>query len=178
MKLLIAPHNDDETLFAAYTIQREKPLVAVVLDCYLQGLRGARITAQERRDETAAALRILGADVVFLGFHDDSPDWDGIERSLREYHPDAVWAPAVEPGGHAHHNAIGAIAHRIWPDRTRHYMTYTPAGKSRGIPVPKRPEWIAAKLRALACYVSQIEDLSTQEHYLRDQYEYYAPPQI
>ena len=34
MKILLAPHNDDEALFAAYTIMREHPLVIVVTDGY------------------------------------------------------------------------------------------------------------------------------------------------
>jgi len=45
MKLLLSPHNDDECLFAAYTLMREKPLVIVVTDS---------------DDETAAVVIVSG----------------------------------------------------------------------------------------------------------------------
>lgn len=174
MKLFLSPHNDDETLFGAFTLLREKPVVVVVLDSYLQEQRGHGITFWDRRGETMQALEQLGARYNFLGFRDDRPEWLAIERQLCAYDPEHVWAPAVEPTGHEHHNRVGEIADRIWPGRVTHYMTYTPAGKSRGVPVPFEPEWVEKKLRALACYRSQLALRSTWDHFLREQYEYYA----
>jgi hypothetical protein len=36
VKLLLAPHNDDETLFAAYTCLRERPKVVVILRSFVR----------------------------------------------------------------------------------------------------------------------------------------------
>lgn len=60
MKLLISPHNDDETLFAAFTIMRERPVVLVVFDSEVQVLRGfADCDAVTRRNETMHAMAEL-----------------------------------------------------------------------------------------------------------------------
>lgn len=172
-RLFLAPHNDDETLFGAFTILRERPLVIVVFDSWNQWLRGHRITAEQRRTETLAALRILEAGAEFLGFKDSEPDPEAIAAALGRYgQPEMVYAPAVEPDGNAQHNLVGEIAVRLFPKVTR-YMTYTAAGKSRGKSVPVEPGWAHKKLRALACYASQIELPDTRDHFLRDQYEYY-----
>jgi LmbE family N-acetylglucosaminyl deacetylase len=179
MKLFFSPHNDDETLFGAFTIQREYPLVVVVFDGFNQQNRGAKITADQRRAETIAAMSILGASVEFMGLRDDRPPSLGMlaEEFRRRYgdkNIEAVFAPAYEKGGNELHNLVSRAADQEWADILRHYKTYTTAGKSKGFPVPKTPEWIADKLRALACYSSQIAEPSTQEHFLRDLYEYYA----
>lgn len=181
MKLLFAPHNDDETLFASFTMMRESPLLVVVFDGHLQGMRrGVKITAQQRRAETLAAVNELGcAPPLFMGFSDAAPPSsalsDAIGELIRKTSPEAVWAPAVEPGGHEQHNAVGRIARELFPG-TRHYLTYTrPAGKSvHGTPVAIGPGMIERKLRALACYESQIELENCREHFLRGLHEYYA----
>jgi hypothetical protein len=57
-------------------------------------------------------------------------------------------------------------------------MTYTRSnGKSRGREVPiERGEWIINKLRAMACYRSQIEipRLGCWPHFVNDLREYYV----
>jgi LmbE family N-acetylglucosaminyl deacetylase len=179
MRLFLAPHNDDETLFGALSIQREQPLVVVVFEAYLQGKRGALITPQQRRNETLAAMKILGVHVEFMGLRDDvviEPTFLANDFCLKfkDRQIESVFAPAIEIGGNVHHNLVGQAANLQWPGIVRHYTTYTSAGKSRGYPVPKQPDWIAKKLRALACYESQIAEPSTQEHFMRDIYEYYA----
>ena len=175
MKIFLDPHGDDAVLFASFTLLREKPLVVVVFDSYLQEQRGYGITAAQRRAETEAACKILGVDVQFLGFRDDTPDWDGIVEALYGFEgcESPVFAPAVEFGGHDHHSMVGEIAEKVLPP-VRSYLTYTKSGKSTGgVPVPYEPEWALLKLRALACFESQIKLPSTAPHFLREQYEYY-----
>lgn len=173
MTVFISPHNDDETLFGAFTLLREKPLVVVVLDSYVQAARGYGITAEQRRVETRNACAVLGVGVDFWHVHDDQPDWRVIESSIRHYAGAEVYAPAVEENGHDQHNRIGELARKHCPNLTQ-YMTYTrTGGKSKGKRVPYENEWIGRKMQALACYKSQIAHPSTAEHFIRDQFEYY-----
>ena len=178
MKLFLAPHNDDETLWGSFTILREQPLVAVVFDGHVQAQRGeTAATADERRRETLAAMEILGAAVVFLGFSDGAkvPERARIAARMRGLgHPEQVWAPAKERNGNVQHNLIAELADECFPGRVTHYLTYTEAGKSIGSPVLFEPEWPILKLQALACYESQIRLASGAPHFLREQMEYYA----
>lgn len=176
MKLLISPHNDDETLFAAFTILRHRPLVVVVTDSARQAKRGLPISAQQRRRETLDAMEYLGISTVkFLGIPDDELTQTGLRNALAPYMDkvDEVWVPNVEPsGGNQDHDLVGSVAAELWPACHR-YATYTREGKSRrGSLVPWEKCWPELKLRALACYTSQIAEPSTAEHFLRDQFEY------
>lgn len=179
MKLLVAPHNDDEVLFGCFSILREKPLVVVVFDGYVQQNRGLKITAEQRRDETRAACAILGVQVEFLGFRDDAPPTceDIAIELLKRYQGFEVWAPAWEAKGHPQHNMVAcACDAMLVKDR---YLTYTTAGKSTNEykPVPILDgSWIALKLRAMACYESQMSldpRVACWPHFTRDQTEYY-----
>ena len=177
MQLLLSPHNDDETLFASFTILREAPAVIVVYDSFIQTARGyPGCDWKTRRHETEAALSILGVSKIgFLGLRDDrATDTAALKAALSvagEF--ETVYAPAVEQGGHEQHNTVGRIAAEVFPNVVS-YMTYTNRGKSTGIPVPFDPEWTLLKLKALACYESQIRLKDNVEHFMRDQREYYA----
>lgn len=181
MKLFLSPHNDDAVLFGAFTILREKPLVVTVFDSYLQPTRGNKgCDYVTRRKEDEAAFRILGCDFRFMGMRDDRPDWDGVARHLQVADMlnggvCTVYAPTIEGGGHEHHNRIGEIADQVFGDRVVHYMTYTKAGKSTGVLVPYEPEWVLLKLKAMACYESQIKLPSCMPHFTRGLEEYYQP---
>jgi len=175
--LFLSPHCDDESLFGAFTILRERPVVAIVFDSYVQPARGyPRCSAEIRRKETWNALRILMNGCTrpyFMGFRDDDPDPFAIRSAFEHFDmPDVVYAPAVEENGHPQHNMVGQLARDVFP-HVVHYMTYTRAGKSTGRPVPFEPEWPALKLKALACYESQIALKDNVEHFLREQHEYY-----
>lgn len=189
MKLFLSPHNDDEALFGAFTIMRERAAVAIVFDSMIQEQRGAGITAPDRRMETLEAMDILAGedddgitewepDVRLLGFSDAAPDPFAIEAAFRKFgQPDMVYAPAVEVDGHPHHNLVGELAAKVFTNVT-HYMTYTKAGKSVGREVPiEDGAWIGRKLRALACYESQHRidpRIGCWPHFTRDLTEYYA----
>ena len=180
--LAIIPHNDDETLFLAFTLCREAAdiQVVVIFDGYVQAARGEPVTWQQRREETAAALKELGVvkPPVFAGFSDQTPDWGGIRKFLldlsHEHAFPIVYAPLEEPNGHYQHNMVRRAALGYF-DYVQSYTTYTTASKSVGsTPVIPEPDWVRRKLRALACYRSQIEVANCREHFMRGLHEYYA----
>ena len=150
--LFLSPHNDDAVLFGSFTIQRESPLVLTVFDSCKQ-----LNNTETRRKEDANAMKILGAELCFLGLSDVDPDVSQIEGLLRKYFGKAelIYAPAIEDGGHPHHNIVGLAASRAFQN-VRHYMTYTRRGKSIGSPVPFTPDMALKKLQALSCYESRI----------------------
>jgi LmbE family N-acetylglucosaminyl deacetylase len=189
MNYLISPHNDDETLFAAYTVQREKCAVVVVFDSHVQVARGhPECTWEVRRAETEAALKELGAPPpIFLGYSDcqkateqfENKLADDLARRFQHVPPDTkFWIPKQETGAHDHHNVVAwASETALYPRVTDRYLTYSAGQKSRdGIPVDFELPWVARKLRALACYKTQIEiaELGCWSHFMADQYEFYA----
>lgn len=175
--LFLAPHNDDETLFGSYTLLRENPHVVVVLRSMVQEERGYGITFADREQETAAALKELGVSSwEQWPIKDTAPNWVAVEIKLRglPWAP-KVYAPAVEDGGHPHHNSLGELALRVFPGRVKPYLTYTVEGKSEwGEPVPVEDGWEERKRAALGCYVSQARHPSTAAHFDRSLTEYYA----
>src|SRR3990167_6541633 len=100
MDLLISPHNDDESLFAAYTILRHKPLVVICTDSYIQPNRGdSGCTAEIRREETIRAMEVLKCPVVFLGIKDTELTEENLTRRLQDFQGlgfEKVYAPAIQ----------------------------------------------------------------------------------
>ena len=136
MKLFLAPHNDDETLFGAYTILRHQPWVIVVLRSFVEASWIDGPNYHTREKETRLALQTLGNNggaYEQWSYRDSNPPWNDIFDELLAYEDDGeiehVWAPAVQVGGHYHHNALGEIASVVFPtDRVTYYLTYTHAG--------------------------------------------------
>lgn len=186
MKLLISPHTDDETLFSAFTIQREKPQVVIVYDSYIQVQRGHAAAGRTvRRNESIAACKELGvAEPIFLGFDDSADHSLDIEKRMMQAfrsfeNVEAVWCPASEWDGHQQHNIVASICDLVFMDCIEaKYLTYTRSkGKSTSSTLVKPDtSWIIPKLKALACYKTQIEivALGCWPHFLRDQNEYYV----
>jgi hypothetical protein len=168
MKLLLSPHNDDECLFAAYTLIREKPLVIVVTDsdaCLAEG-----VSAHERREESKRACELLGVPVVFLGLKDGTLEQQKAElkRWLEPFASQSwthVYAPAIQ-GGHKDHDAVGEVVSSMFSP-VSYYATYasgecfTPAGRE----IVPTPEEVEGKNRALDCYPSQIRLALTQSRF-------------
>ncbi len=160
-KIFLAPHNDDETLFGAFTIMTENPLVIIVSDSQIQAKQYPHITAKIRRDESAAAMKILGSDVKFLGLPDDSITDDRLLKrfeDIKKEYPNIkiVYAPMTERGNILH-DMCGRLAEKIF-DNVLHYSTYT---KTRAYPagdIAIRIDSEAHKLKyeALKCYKTQI----------------------
>lgn len=190
--LLLAPHNDDETLWNSWNILRYKPHVIICLRSQVQEDRGTGITAAVRQLETARALWWLG-DPTWeqWGYSDADPDWRDIEQRMGEFdlaHPDLerVFSPAQEEDGHEHHDAIGYYARKVFGDRVQPYLTYRRGfGRSTGFyvngecvsgeEVPFESSWPAKKLRALSCYESQIAEPSVEYWFIDSELREYLP---
>jgi LmbE family N-acetylglucosaminyl deacetylase len=167
MKLFLAPHNDDETLFGAFTLLRKKPLVVVVTDSWQQFLRTeGKITADQRWQETVEALKVLGCPAFRMGLRDDAIDIKTLKDRLQRFSGlSGVFAPAVQ-GGNPIHDMVAQAALDVFGD-VKQYSTYaanqfyTP-GKEEVLP---SPEELERKEAALGCYHSQIELPATAGHF-------------
>lgn len=159
--VLLAPHNDDETLFASFVILRFRPHVVVCFRSERQQAVG--IDDVTRETETAAAMGILGTTWEQCPISDKAPDESALCAYLAaSFVPDEVgivFAPLHEEGGHEQHNLVADVAARAFPGKQIvRYTTYRrgwPVTRTR-TPIPFDPTWPALKLRALACYQSQI----------------------
>jgi LmbE family N-acetylglucosaminyl deacetylase len=199
-KLLIDPHGDDGVLFCSFLTMKEKPLVVVVVDSYIQVARGhAGSTAERRRLESSLAMMELGMPrPEFLGIRDDDPDWKALRTWLNETTHcqgfEEVIYPAYEQGGHPHHNQVALCVQEVFngPEKKTQYLTYTRGhGRSRVSMIPgvgekpftnvaveviPTPDMIARKHRALACYQSQMEVPDCASWFMGDLREYVLPP--
>lgn len=168
--LFISPHNDDEALFGAYTLMREKPLVLIVTDSYIQFNRGDNITRQQRRNESAQAMELVGCSVVFGGIPDNEISEIITQRLFENFRGFyRVYAPAVQ-GGNSHHDLIGRVARQVFGNNLVQYTTYTKVdlwtpnvvGSEEVVPTERELE---LKDEMLDCYQSQIRLLSTAPHF-------------
>ena len=179
-KILLSPHNDDETLFAAYIILREKPLVVIATDGYAQMERSHKeITPELRKNETLCAMKILGAEVEFFGIRDTLINHESLKRKLATFNPEIVYAPYPN-SVHEQHNLVGNMAYELYGNRVKFYATYTkqevynietlaPKGD---IEIKPTKEEMELKNQALDCYKSQIR--LCNEHFIavRNKSEY------
>lgn len=179
--LLLAPHNDDETLFAFFHCLRYRPHVVICLrsarmgDPHYPGKMP--ISAEEREIETEAAMNIAGCDwtqwPILDSEHDPSDQLEAFMWGLRDPSGaedwDLVIAPAHESNGNDQHNLIAALTDRVFSDVDQiRYLTYTKYGhRTRdGREVEYEPDWIALKLVALSCYRSQAIHPATRIHFI------------
>ncbi len=150
-KLAIFPHNDDEALFMAYTLMREKPLVVIVTDAHIQANRGEiGCDSETRWEETKKAMDILGCPVMRLGI----PDTDLLNHA----------------GGLAislHHDIVHDVCVRAFGNKLVEYTTYskTELWTKGDIEVVPTPEELDLKNLALECYNSQINLPATRPHF-------------
>lgn len=156
MKIFLSPHNDDEALFGAYTILREKPLVIIVTDSYKQLTKG--IGTEERRKETIEAMKVLEAPVLFLGTHDATLTERELKDRLQGIQADVIYAPAVYEKGNREHNIIGKVALELYGDRVVKYATYqtddiTLKGDTEIVPTAVEMD---LKHIALSKYITQL----------------------
>lgn len=163
--LLLTPHADDEVLFAAFTMLRHRPRVAI---CF-PSARDYGDT-QERLEESRAAAAILGAGPV--------EQWDGIdiEAKMREVDarikPALVFAPNID-ASHPEHREVARAAALVFTDRIRWYHTYNDGGKARsGDPVPFEAGWADKKRAALACFKTQLAHPRARAFFADDLAEY------
>ena len=187
MKLFLSPHHDDETLFAAFTLMREQPLVVFAFDGYVQANRGVNVTAQQRRAESIHAGNELGLleRGYHLGLRDDdaSVKVDDIVFRLRsvvdvDQRFEAIYMPMYDADGHDQHNLVALAGNMLEADRYVRYSTYTRNGgrqRTANEVAPLDGDMIARKHRALACYTSQLDldpRLGCYPHFMCDLLEY------
>lgn len=179
-KLFLSPHDDDHALFGAFTCLREKPIVLVVTDSWIQPNRGEKnCDAATRARETAASCRILGCDMERLYIRDDQITEGILESKLQAYRDyNVIFAPALQ-GGNPHHDMVSRTAHRVFHDKkVYHYTTYTKTDlwTTGSIEIVPTPEELEIKQRALACYESQINLPSTRPHFeaVQDKSEWFV----
>ncbi len=177
--VLFAPHNDDETLFAFYTMRRYQAEVVVVLRSHRQNaLGGPHFSTRER--ETLCATEIAGVSYVqWTAFSDIEPDWLEVARYMQQHVIDAeariVIAPAWEEGGHEDHNAVAEIALELkGPFFLMPYLTYR-RGEGRstdGREIHPTDEESDLKAAALRCYHSQLKHPQCASWFGADQREF------
>lgn len=177
--IFLAPHNDDETLFGAYTLLRIKPLVIVATDSYIQPKRDTGdsgnyfwydkhpCSAESRRKETIAAMKILGCGVLFLGIPDNELTEETLRERLALLPIERIYIPAIQ-GGNEQHDLIGRVALDLFGRRAiERYTTYSKTepytvGNYEIAPTPQERE---LKNLALDCYKSQIALPSTSIYF-------------
>lgn len=168
--VLFSPHNDDETLFAAYVTMALAPHVVV---CFPSA--GDYGDPRVREAETRAAVGILGGLSV--------DQWDGKNVTARmrdmdsRWQVDEVWAPHPNCS-HPDHRLVAGAALEVFGDRVRHYHTYTLAadgwpekvreGQAQGV----TGHMVTLKLRALLAYQSQIAHPRARRFFVQDLAEY------
>ena len=164
---LFAPHADDETLFASFTILKYRPRVIV---CYPSA--GDYGDTAQREQETRDAMSVLGGGPV--------EQWNGADlvAQMRAFdervHPVRVWAPHPN-ASHPDHVAVAVAALQVFGQRVHQYHTYNERGKVRdGREVAFEPAWIQHKLRALARYTTQIGHPRAHRFFLEDLREFAA----
>ena len=169
MKLFLAPHSDDETLFGAYTIMREKPLVFIVTESHIQTNRGEKgCDGDTRWEESKRAMELLGTSVVRLGIK----DFELTKGQLLNFFKftlsgfEEVYAPALQEGN-PHHDIVGEAAQEIFGKKVKFYSTYKKGEWfSKGnIEVVPTEEEFELKKKALNCYTSQLNLTSTRPHF-------------
>lgn len=167
--IAIFPHNDDESLFMAYTLMRERCLCIIVTDSFIQPERGEfGCSAEIRRQETINAMSIAGCPVVFLGIKDSELRRSELIERLKDFKPDKVYAPAIDRGN-SQHDLISEVAQELFGDRVIQYRTYSKSAYFMNVGrVEIKPTEIEreTKNRMLDCYLSQLVLPSTQNYFI------------
>lgn len=165
--VLFAPHSDDETLFAAFTVLKYRPAIVV---CY-PSERDYGDTAT-REAETRDAMSVLGGGPV--------EQWKGgdlvaqMRACDRRVQPTLVFAPDRR-ASHPDHVAVAAAAREVFGTRVTTYHTYDGARRvTSDHPVPFEPVWVQQKLRALSRYTSQLTHPRAHTFFLEPLHEFYG----
>lgn len=166
--IFLAPHNDDECLFGAYTLMRLRPLVIICTDSFIQPNRGdVGCSAEERRQETIDAMKLLGCPVLFLGIKDTDLTEEELMERLSLLEAETFYIPAIQ-GGNPHHDIVGKVGLQLWGKRCERYTTYTKTElyTTGGWEIKPTQSEIDLKNKALDCYKSQLRLQSTSPHFL------------
>lgn len=144
---------------------KEKPFVVTVL---------SHTDNMDRWVENEEAMSLLEVPWMPLPFPDENPVWDDVYERISMFQDEDYnhfFAPAVEEGGHEQHSLLGEIVAEVFgADRVTHYLTYrrgSGRSQSENEVIPE-PGWAATKMRAMACYESQIERKNTRYWFSSD----------
>ncbi len=177
--LLLAPHHDDESLFASFICLKYDPVVVTVF-----GISEANgVKTSVRQQELVDALLELGVSeahswaISDASFTDDQVEAAMIglcdPAGIEDW--DLVFAPAWERGGHPQHSLVADLADRVFVDSmVEHYTTYTSPQAVRTRTereIEYEPEWLFRKHAALACHRSAAATPSYR-HFAEDLREY------
>jgi glycosyltransferase involved in cell wall biosynthesis/LmbE family N-acetylglucosaminyl deacetylase len=174
--VFLSPHNDDETLFGAFTLMRYRPRVVVAF-----ASSGDYGSAETREAETRDALAVLGAGPLEQWNLPSGVDrveavverLAALKQAMRTEH---VWAPSIQ-SSHVDHRVLARAAGIVFGDLVTRYHTYDSAGKvRRGLEVEAELGWAQHKLRALARYTSQIQHPRAQQFFFEDLREFKEAP--
>lgn len=163
--ILLAPHGDDEVLFAAFTCMRARAHVIVCSQDADPEVRKVRSL------ETTNAIQILGCSHHEWPVSANDMNWMQAKLWMQGWNdpeysnvPNTVYAPAVHEEGHYQHNKIGELALEVFGDKVISYLTYAPRAQRQtdGHEVVPTADEIQRKLRALACYRTQIQNPATR----------------
>ncbi len=170
--VLFSPHNDDETLFAFYSMVRHQAELVVCLRSMRQQRFQDGPIYQRREIETLCASKVAGVSYVqWIAFYDDDPPWELVAEFVASYidgsEPELVIAPAWEEGGHEDHNGLAAIIDELYESRSfaqLRYLTYRRGhGRSESdVEIVPTPGERAQKAAALRCYRSQLAHPPTE----------------
>lgn len=167
--ILFATHPDDEALFCAYTLMREKPLVVIVTDAHIQANRGEKGCDSETRwAETKKAMALVDLPVVRLGIADYDLDFHKLGtfllNSLDGF--ETVYAPAIQEGN-MQHDIVGRACGAAFGNKVKFYSSYAKGqwftkGNTEIVPTEEEFE---LKKKMLACYTSQLNLPATAPHF-------------
>lgn len=168
--IFLSVHNDDEALFASYSLMRIRPLVIVITDSHIQPERGHKgCTAEIRRKETVAAMNIIGCPVVFLGIKDTELTEEILRERLKGFNPETFYIPAIHEGGNPQHNLVGKVALELFGyKKCERYCTYVNGDFNivqGGWEVKPTHTEMELKNKMLDCYKSQLSLPSTKPHF-------------
>lgn len=172
MKILISPHSDDATLFASFTIQREKPLIITATHATMQGGNG-----NERVLEDYMASKILGVPICFLGIDEDKLTEEILNEKyeiigVNDEYLDTMYIPEYKENGNPQHNLINKYFKKRYSFLVKEYKTYSGIeDRTIGKEIIPSEEELEIKKRAMACYRTQIENPMTA-HYFTTYKEY------
>lgn len=165
--VFISIHNDDESLYGAYTLMRLKPLVIICTTSHIQPNRGDKgCDAYTRNQETLDAMKLAGCPVVFLGIKDTELTEDILKERLRGLTPETIYVPAIQ-GGNPQHDIVGKVGMELFGRKCERYTTYTKTElwTKGGWEITPTQQEIELKNRMLDCYVSQLNLPSTAPHF-------------
>ena len=141
--ILLAPHSDDEALFATYIINRLKPEIWVVTDGTTH-FKKFGILIEDRRDESKRFAELMGVPIKFLGIPEE-------ELKYLEL-PDGEYITPMATSGNIHHDIVSKVPSMI------HYGTYTKDSllQETSMVVNPTKEELELKEKALVLYESQL----------------------